>query len=367
MAGHVGAQLAAETCRAGGLGFLAAGHLQDVAPLELEIQKFRELQQQQQQQQQQQHHSKNESDATDSSHTYPLCIGFIGYSTFGTPEGWKRFEYILEKYRPDVVQFFAPAVLSQKDSTDITNVSMAQKYSAKVLAQVGTVQDARQALEAGVDGLIVQGSEAGGHGVRPSLGSGTLSLAANVVAIANNHNKDIPVLAAGGIVDGRGLVAALALGCDGVVLGTRLWASKESTGKTSLKQRLVETESCDDVVRTTAFDQIQNSYSATPWPNPYDSVGSVRNQFSSRWDGKMDELATVLESPQSEIVLAYQNAQQEGNADICVNYAGEGVGLIHEIEPAYDIIQRVNQEAIDVLQSLQSNVYTETNERKRRK
>jgi nitronate monooxygenase len=303
MAGHVGAQLAAETCRAGGLGFLAAGHLQDVAPLELEIQKFRE---------------KNESDATDSSHTYPLGIGFIGYSTFGTPEGWKRFEYILEKYRPDVVQFFAPAVLSQKDSTDstvttTTNVSMAQKYSAKVLAQVGTVQDARQALEAGVDGLIVQGSEAGGHGVHRSLGSGTLSLAANVVAIANSHNKDIPVLAAGGIVDGRGLVAALALGCDGVVLGTRLWASKESTGKASLKQRLVETESCDDVVRTTAFDQIQNSYSSTPWPVPYDSVGSVRNTFSGRWDGKTDELASVLESPPNEVVLEYKKAQQEGS------------------------------------------------------
>lgn len=74
------------------------------------------------------------------------------------------------------------------------------------------------------------------------------------------------VLAAGGIADGRGVAAALALGCDGAVLGTRLWASKEAMNKDSLKQRLVVAKSCDDVQRTRVFDQIQNSYSTTPWP-----------------------------------------------------------------------------------------------------
>lgn len=334
MAGYGSAQNAFEVCRAGGLGFLAAGHLQEVSSLESEIAEF-----------------QNKDD-------YPLCIGFISYSTFGSLEGWNRFEYILDKHRPSVVQFFAPAVVRHGEERDMTNIMMAQKYKAKVLCQVGNMKEARMALDAGADGIIVQGSEAGGHGLRRELGNGTLSFAATAVSmVRSEYDPDTPVLAAGGIMDGRGLVAALALGCDGVVLGTRLWASQESIGKASVKQRLVEVESCDEIIRTPVFDEIQNSFSATPWPYPFDSIGAVHNFFSKQWDIQPQEnLTAAIKSQDSVAVREYKAAVTEGNTDICVVHAGQGVGLVKAIQPTFQIVEGINREALELLKSLPSLV-----------
>jgi nitronate monooxygenase len=228
---------------------------------------------------------------------------------------------------------------------------LAQKYNAKVLAQVGTVQEAMEAVDAGVDGLIVQGSEAGGHGVRRELGNATLPLAITVITKLRAAGSEIPVIAAGGIVNGRGMAAMLVAGCDGVVLGTRLWASQESIGMQQFKDRLVAATSCDDVVRTTCFDWIQNTYSAAPWPEPFDSVGALRNQTSATWEGRADELALELQTKDSVLVADYRRACKEGNADIALVHAGEGVGLIDAIEPAYDIVTRISNEAADVIRN----------------
>ncbi|GAX15524.1 hypothetical protein FisN_6Hu141 [Fistulifera solaris] len=111
MANHVNALNACEVCRAGGLGFLAAGHLQEVTSIEKDIEEFRK------------------------DDIYPLSIGFLCFSTFGSQEGWKRFEFILDKHRPAVVQFFAPAVVVHDEQKDMTNIKMAHKYNAKVLCQ----------------------------------------------------------------------------------------------------------------------------------------------------------------------------------------------------------------------------------------
>jgi len=134
-------------------------------------------------------------------------------------------------------------------------------------------------------------------------------------------------------------------------LGTRLWASQEALGKGAFKQRLVEAQSCDDVTRTTVFDQIQNSYSSTPWPEPFDSLGALRNTVSKRWDGHPEELATeLLES--SQLVQSYKQAQREGNADIAAVHCGEGVGSISAIEPTFDIVNRIQEEAAAILASM---------------
>lgn len=335
MSGHVSVQNASEVCRAGGLGFLAAGHLQDISSLQEEIVEFR------------------------WNDHYPLSIGFISYSTFGSLAGWKRFEYILDNHRPSVVQFFAPAVVQHNEDKDMTNIKMAQNYNAKVLCQVGTVKEAKMALDAGADGIIVQGSEAGGHGLRRELGNGTLSFASTAVSmVRSEYDPDTPVLAAGGIMDGRGLVAALALGCDGVVLGTRLWASQESKGKPSVKQRLVEVESCDEIIRTPVFDEIQNSFSAAPWPYPFDSIGAIHNDFSKCWDLQpRDKLAAAIKSPTSCIVQEYKAAVMEGKADICVVHAGQGVGLVKALPPTFEIIEGINREALELLESLPKSVF----------
>jgi nitronate monooxygenase len=347
--GASGAALAAETCRAGALGFLAAGHLnskESLQALEREIELFQEL----------------------SDGNFPLAIGFIGHSTFGSELGWNLFENVLENYQPQVVLFFAPAIsFSASDKRDLTYgkrdtnvVELSHSFGCKVVAQVGSVADGLQALEAGVDCLIAQGTEAGGHGLRREHGCGTLSLTAQLVKCAGERPKRVPVLAAGGIMDGRGLVAALSLGADGAVLGTRLWASKEAKGPSCYKEALVAAKSADDVVRTRTFDAIWNSYRTTKWPEPYDSSGALRNEITDSWDDKMNELEKELRGVSaSSVAEAFKRADAINDASLACVFSGKGVGQIDAIEPAFEIIARIETEAIETMKNFQS-LYCDT-------
>jgi len=288
--------------------------------------------------------SNNNSEV--SSGAALLAIGFIGHSLCP-----KQFEQqVLQKHRPDVVQFFAPAVIHNFGTNN--NIAIAKSYGAKVMAQIGTASEAQEAMDAGVDIIICQGSpEAGGHGVRLELGTGTLSLTSHVVSMVQQQASPPPVvLAAGGIVDGRGLAAALALGCDGVAIGTRLWASTEARGSASLKQALVDAQSPDDVVRSIVFDTIANTYSSTPWPEPFDSSGTLRNNTTKEW-----EAAEIEESREAALFVTelkaaqYKEATRIGDPTITAVYAGKGVGQIQSIEGAYDIITRMEQEAVEIM------------------
>jgi nitronate monooxygenase len=218
------------------------------------------------------------------------------------------------------------------------------------------VKDGIDALEAGVDCLVAQGTEAGGHGVRRELGTGTLSLTAQLVKFAENRSKKVPVLAAGGISDGRDFLSALSLGADGVVLGTRLWASTEAKGPAAFKEALVAAESADDVVRTRVFDAMWNSYRSTKWPPPYDSSGALRNKLTDVWDEKIAELEKKLgDYTGSSIVEEFKKADATNTVESACVFSGKGVGKIKAIEPAFDIITRVEKEAIDALKNLQSS------------
>lgn len=332
MAGVSGGALAAETCRAGALGFIAAGHLTSQShlhQLEKEIAIFRT-----------------------SSADAPLCIGWIGFSSFGKEEGFTLYEEVLTKHKPAVVQFFAPSI-SRHPTTQKTNVEMAQEHNAKVLLQVGDVKEGIEAIESGAEGIISQGSEGGGHGLRRELGNGTLPLAARIVRLAADAPHKPIVLAAGGISDGRGVAAALALGCDGAVLGTRLWASKEALNKDSLKQQLKATQSGDEVQRTRVFDQIINKYLATPWPAPYDSVGALRNETSEKWDDPK-ELDKELSRESSDLVANYKAATKDGNPTVAQVLSGEGVGEINDIGSIESIIERIDEEARTVVENMPS-------------
>ena len=385
MANCAGGALAAAVASAGGLGFVGAGHALDsevgLTQLEQEIQIFRA--------------------ASSANEKYPLCLGFIGYSTFRSVENWKRLELVLERHRPSVVQFFAPVFArapldfyntmtdSEADFYKRDNVTLCHKYDAQVVAQVGTVQDALEAVvEYGVDALMVQGSEAGGHGLRPQqMGNATLPLAVTVVSQLRAHNNDTPVVAAGGIADGRTMAAFLAAGCDGVVLGTRLWGSHESLGHASYKDRLVAPETtCDQVTRTPIFDWIQNTYSNTPWPEPYDTVGALRNSTTKQWQGREHELKEALlvaesssekknsndrnddgasssnneASSLSRIAHDYRQACEQGDANIALIHAGQGVGLMDAVEPAADLVTRISLEAEAILRSAPAQLFTTT-------
>ena len=169
-------------------------------------------------------------------------------------------------------------------------------------------------------------------------------------------------MAAGGIVDGRSLVAALSLGADGVVLGTRLWASQEALGSSAYKDALTSAGSCDDVVRTRVFDTICNSHRQTKWPHPFDSSGALRNDTTDAWDTAIPELEVALNSnkrsssgaDEVSLVERLNKAEKEElPSEGCV-YCGEGVGEINSIDPAYDIVQQIEIDAMESLSNLKN-------------
>jgi nitronate monooxygenase len=198
---------------------------------------------------------------------------------------------------------------------------------AKLICQVQTVEQAREAVAAGADILVVQGTEAGGHGLTRPL----FALLPEVVDAC----PQVPVVAAGGIADGRGLAAALALGAEGVMMGTRFYAAQEALAHPAAKQRIVEARGAD-TVRSTVFDIVRGH----AWPAPY--TGRVlRNAFVQRWLGREDDLARNLDA----IAGDYVAARDCGDFDIAAVVAGEACGLIHDIPPAAEIVERVVAQA----------------------
>jgi nitronate monooxygenase len=144
-----------------------------------------------------------------------------------------------------------------------------------------------------------------------------------------------PVLAAGGIVDGRGLAAALMLGAQGALMGTRFYATEEALGHQRAKERIV-TASGSDTRRTRVFDIVREH----AWPEPY-TGRAVRNPFMERWDGREDELAAVLD----EEIPGFQAAVSEGEIDKAMVWAGEAVDLISDVVPAAELVGRIGDEA----------------------
>jgi len=201
---------------------------------------------------------------------------------------------------------------------------------ALAICQVQSLAQARAVLTEGADVVVAQGTEAGGHGG----GRSTLPLVPAVVDMVAGSGRDVPVVAAGGITDGRGLAAALMLGADGVLMGTRFYVASEALASSAAKARVVAA-SGDDTLRTTVFD-IARGYD---WPKHY-TGRAVRNRFSEAWHGREQALA----HSESEHAR-YADAAARGDADTAVVFAGEGIDLIRAIEPAAIILDRVIREA----------------------
>jgi nitronate monooxygenase len=197
-----------------------------------------------------------------------------------------------------------------------------------LLCQVQEVEAAREAVAAGADFIVAQSHEAGGH----SAERATLPLVPAVVdAVA-----PVPVLAAGGIADGRGLVAALMLGAHGAMLGTRFSAASEALTHERAKARMISARAAD-TSRTRVFDIIRG-YGA--WPVPY-AARAVRNDFFARWHGREGELEVALQSEMSP----YQQAVAEGAFETAMILAGEAVDFIDAVMPAADLVQRIGAAA----------------------
>ncbi len=184
----------------------------------------------------------------------------------------------------------------------------------------------------GADILVAQGTEGGGHGA--SRGLMTL-----VPEVADALGGRIPIVAAGGIADGRGLAAALMLGATGILMGTRFYASQEAAGAQAAKER-IRNAGGDDTLRSIVFDISRHNV----WPAPF-TGRCLRNRHAERWFGQEVELLRHLDEESAK----YVEAREAGNFDIAAVIAGEAAGLIHDIPSVRDIVERIAQEASALL------------------
>jgi nitronate monooxygenase len=205
-----------------------------------------------------------------------------------------------------------------------------------LIAQVQTLEHARLALDAGAQILVAQGSEAGGHGMTVRT---TFTLVPEVVDLAAERAPKTLVLAAGGVADGRGLAAALMLGADGAVVGTRFWASPEALVSPRAHERAIGA-SGDDTYRTRVYDHVRQ----LDWAPEYNER-ALSNPFVDGWHGHEAELQASL----PEVVSTYQAAVAAEDFEAAAILIGESIGLIHAVRPAADIVAEMAAEADRIL------------------
>ena len=268
-----------------------------------------------------------ELDLLDQTHTR-FGVGFITWSMAKQP---RLLDLVLER-KPEAV------VLSFGDPRPF--VDRIKRSGAILVCQIQSIALAKDAATAGADVLIAQGTEAGGHGVSRGL----VTLLPEVVDAVGTHT---PVLAAGGVADGRGLAAALMLGASGVVMGTRFYATNEAAGATAAKER-IRSATGDDTVRSIVFDISRRNV----WPAPF-TGRCLRNVHLDRWFGREVELL----GHQEEESVRYAAARRENDFDIAAVIAGESSGLVRDITTVREVVERVVREASDLLAhgALQSN------------
>lgn len=208
-----------------------------------------------------------------------------------------------------------PVLISLSFGDPAPYVDRARRGGAAVVSQVGTMDEARRAVDAGVDALIARGSEGGGHG-RGEVG--TLPLLQQLADAGK-----VPVIAAGGIATGRGVAAALAAGAVAVWVGTPFAACAESCFAAPLKDAVLAADS-DDTVYTRVFDITQR----IPWPTQYGGRALI-NEFSEQWAERPDQLADEVAS-NSRMTDEMNQARKDARLEMAPVYAGQSVGLVTE-------------------------------------
>ena len=237
--------------------------------------------------------------------------------------------------RVDEVLALEPEVFSTawpRDDQDLAAIfARAHDRGCRVMHMVPRVDDAERAVAAGADVIVAQGNEGGGH-----IGEiGTVVIVRQVAKAVS----PVPVLAAGGFVDGAGLAAALALGADGVLLGTRFLAAHEAPVEPAYKDAIVASSGDDTVVTT-----LSDSLSGRDWPGAW--VRLRRTRFVQDWLGREPELRR-----RRETAFAQLEAFEESNADDGLMFFGQSAGLIDSIKPAADLVREIVAEAEEILRS----------------
>jgi len=212
-------------------------------------------------------------------------------------------------------------------------VEAVRRAGAALIIQVTDLDEARRAVDLGADVIVAQGTEAGGHGARH--GRSTLPFVPVVVDLA----APVPVLAAGGIADGRGVAAALALGAAGALIGTRFQATAEALIDPAIAKAIVEGRG-QDTERSSVLDVLRGS----GWPSAKYTARTLGHPYLDRWRGREAEAAGDAQAKQD-----YQNDVARGAIPALPVWAGEAIDLITDLASAADLVATLATQAEDAL------------------
>ncbi|GAB4339864.1 MAG: nitronate monooxygenase family protein [Candidatus Abyssubacteria bacterium] len=301
-------ELAGAVSKAGGLGVIGAAFL-TLEQLREEIRKVKDM--------------------TDK----PFGVDIL-FATYGRPSTDPRIEEFTDEVRHQIDIVFEEEVpiLASGLGNPAPVVPQAHEAGMKVIALVGNTKNAKRVAAGGVDVIVAQGYDAGGH-------TGRVGTFAVVPAIVDCVSQ--PVAAAGGIADGRGLVAALALGATGIWMGTRFVASKEAFAHMNYKNKIAEIDD-EGTIRTRCF---------TGKP-----CRVIKNKTSSEWERREAEIEPfpIQIAKISEYIgeNIYEAARLHGRIEIGSCAAGQSSALIHEVKPAGQIVNDIIEEAGQILEKL---------------
>jgi enoyl-[acyl-carrier protein] reductase II len=297
------AELAAAVSAAGGLGVIAAAH-GSAAELREEIRRVRDL--------------------TDK----PFGVDILFATIRSSGRETERFTDAVKGWIDVTLDERVPVLIAGLGSPGPVTAE-AHRLGVTVMALCGNVKQAREHAANGVDVIIAQGHEAGGHTGRVG---GLVLTPAVVDAVAPR-----PVVAAGGLADGRGLAAALALGATGVWMGTRFIATREAHGHDNYKNKIVAIDEEGTVVTRAVSGK----------PNR-----QIRNNFTREWESRQAEIEPFPVQYERVGKPASIRAREEGDVENGSAAAGQSAGLIHDVRPAAEVLASIVDEALAVLRRL---------------
>lgn len=234
----------------------------------------------------------------------------------------------------------APAVMMLSFGDPRSHADEIKAAGSTLACQVQSLAHAHDAIDAGADIIVAQGTEAGGHGANRA----TMTLVPEIANLLALRSPETLLVAAGGIADGRGVAAALSLGADGVLMGSRFWAATEALTHPN-HQGAAVAASGDQTIRQRATD-IARGYD---WP-PEFTARVLKNRFVDEWEHRPDAHRAVAQSQRAE----YGRKVAAGDPDDVGVWVGEATGLIHDIQPAAAIIERTMSEAEAIITRLGS-------------
>jgi len=281
-------------------------------------------------------------------------LGIVGGGYAGTVGGEPDLETELARAKPEKfgVGFItwalarAPKMLTQALQHSPFSVFLSfgdprpfaaqiRDAGARLICQVQFLSQIDIALEAGAAAVVVQGTEAGGHGANRS----TFPFVPEAADYLKQRSPNTVLMAAGGIADGRGLAAALMLGADGVVVGTRLWASLEALTPKAHTDKVFGLTG-DSTIRTKVLDALRG----VPWPREY-SFRFLKNKLSEEWAERESNAFGAF----GTLSARYAQARAQGDLDMVAVACGEAVGLLRDRPTAESIVKSMASQAAGLL------------------